>query len=98
MQLITMSVDPANDTPERLLDFSKKFNAKLNWAFITGEKTVISGLLKSLGVYAADKNDHSNMVIVGNDDTHTWTRLYGFPQADEIITALKNITGDGKNQ
>jgi protein SCO1 len=98
LQLITISVDPVNDTPERLLEFSKKFNTKPNWAFITGEKTVISGLLKSLGVYAADINEHSNMVIVGNDATHTWTRLYGFPQADEIITALKNITGDSKNQ
>jgi protein SCO1 len=98
VQLITISVDPVNDTPQRLLGFSKKFNAKPNWAFVTGEKTVISGLLKSLGVYTADKNEHSNMVIVGNDATHTWTRLYGFPQADEIITALKNITGDNKNQ
>jgi protein SCO1 len=98
VQLITISVDPVNDTPERLLEFSKKFKAEPDWTFITGEKTIISELLKNLGVYTANKNDHSNMIIVGNDANHQWTRLYGFPQADEIISALKNITGESKNK
>lgn len=97
VQLITVTVDPVNDTPERLLEFSKRFNAASGWEFITGERQVISGLLKNLGVYTADRNDHSNVVIVGNDSKHRWTRLYGFPQADEILTALKNITVENKN-
>lgn len=97
-QLITISVDPVNDTPEKFLLFSKKFNAQQGWAFITGEKTVISGLLKNLGVYSASKNEHTNMVIVGNDATQTWTRLYGFPQADEIIVALKNVAGKSNDK
>lgn len=91
VELITITVDPANDTPERLLNFSKKFKAEPGWVFITGEQTVISGLLKKLGVYTADRNEHSNMVIIGNEAQHRWTRLYGFPQADEIITTLKDI-------
>ena len=98
VQLITISVDPVNDTPERLLEFSKKFKAEPDWSFITGEKTIISELLKNLGVYTANKNDHSNIIIVGNDGNHQWTRLYGFPQADEIISALKNITGESKHK
>lgn len=97
VQLISVSVDPVNDTPERLLKFSKKFKAEPNWAFVTGEKTDISGLLKNLGVYTADKKDHSNMVIVGNDANHQWVRLYGFPEADEIIATLKNVTDSNKH-
>lgn len=97
-QLISISIDPVYDTPDKLLAFSKKFNAQPGWAFITGEKIVISGLLKSFGVYTVDKNEHSNMVIVGNDASHTWTRLYGFPQADEIISALKNVAGKSNNK
>lgn len=97
-QLITVSVDPVNDTPESLFEFSKKFNAQPGWAFITGEKIVISGLLKSLGAFTADKNEHTNMIIIGNDATHIWTRLYGFPQANEIIAALKNVVGKSNNK
>ena len=97
VQLITISVDPDSDTPERLLEFSKRFKAKPGWSFITGEKSTISGLLKNLGAYTADKNAHSNVVILGNEAKHQWTRLYGFPQADDIIAALKNITGAYQN-
>jgi protein SCO1/2 len=98
VQLITISVDPVNDTPERLLEFSKKFKAEPGWMFITGEKAVISGLIKTLGAYTTDKNNHSNMVIVGNDAKHRWTRLYGYPQADEIIDSLKYSADVSKNK
>jgi cytochrome oxidase Cu insertion factor (SCO1/SenC/PrrC family) len=98
VQFITISVDPVNDTPERLLEFSKRFKAEPGWAFITGEKPVISGLLKSLGTFAADKNEHSNMVIIGNEVNHQWMRLYGLPQAEEILAALKNVTGASRRQ
>jgi protein SCO1 len=98
VQLITISVDPVNDTPERLLEFSKKFKAGPGWEFITGESQLISELLKNLGAYAGEKNNHSNMVIIGDDANHRWTRLYGFPQADEIISVLKYITSASKNK
>ncbi len=98
VQLITVTVDPTNDTPERLLAISKKFNAAPGWEFITGERQVISGLLKNLGVYTTDRNDHSNVVIVGNDVNQQWTRLYGFPQADEIISALHNVSAKNKSK
>lgn len=92
VQLITISVDPENDTPERLLEFSKKFNAQPGWAFVTGEKAAIVGILNRFGVYSPDKNNHSNLVIAGNEAHHQWIRLYDFPQAEEIIAALHNLT------
>jgi protein SCO1 len=97
VQLITISVDPDNDTPGRLLEFSKRFKAESGWSFITGEKSTISRLLKNMGVYTTDKNEHSNVVILGNEAKHQWIRLYGFPQADDIIAALKNIAGVQQN-
>ncbi|NOT10527.1 MAG: SCO family protein [Methylococcaceae bacterium] len=97
VQLITISVDPDNDTPERLLAFSNKFGAGPGWVFVTGDHAAISGLLKNFGVYSADRNKHSNMVIVGNDTKHQWTRLYGLPQADDIISALNKIAGAKRN-
>src|ERR1051325_6070548 len=34
VQLISISVDPAIDTPERLRDFAAKFKAEPGWAFV----------------------------------------------------------------
>lgn len=93
VQLISISVDPVNDTPERLLEFCKTYKTEPGWIFVTGEKSTIAELLKSLGAYSADRNQHSNMVIVGNAAAKQWTRLYGFPQADVIMAATKTIAG-----
>src|SRR5699024_11486805 len=37
LQLVSFSVDPENDTPEALTEFSEEHNADLdNWTFLTG--------------------------------------------------------------
>src|SRR5262245_60823153 len=38
VQLISVSVDPITDTPERLRDFAARFGAGPGWTFVTGEK------------------------------------------------------------
>lgn len=91
VHLITISIDPAVDTPERLLAFSQKFQAGPGWSFITAEKTALDGLLKTLEVFSADKALHTNQIIVGNDLIGRWTRLYGMPNAKTIVTALQQV-------
>src|SRR6185295_11562129 len=43
--LISISVDPATDTPQRLSDFSAKFKAGPGWTFVTGDPAEIGSLL-----------------------------------------------------
>lgn len=77
VQLISVSVDPTVDVPERLQAFAAKFKAGPGWTFVTGEKSKIDALLKALGASAADKNDHTPMVLIGNERSGYWTRIYG---------------------
>src|SRR5215510_13852824 len=46
LQLISISVDPTVDTPERLNAFAEKFHAGPGWTFVTGDKTEIDTLLQ----------------------------------------------------
>jgi len=75
--LISVSVDPGVDTPERLHDFAEKFKAGPGWTFVTGEKNDIDSILQALGVGVANKNDHTPLVLIGNDATGVWTRTHG---------------------
>ena len=36
IQLLSISIDPLNDTPEHLLSFKKKFNGGPGWSLLTG--------------------------------------------------------------
>lgn len=88
VQLISISVDPTVDTPERLFDFAAKFKAGPGWTFVTGDKQEIDSLLRALGAAVADKNDHTPMILVGNDATSYWTRTYGLSSPNALVKVI----------
>lgn len=88
VQLISVSVDPTVDTPERLQAFAKKFNAEPGWTFVTGDKAEIDSLLQALGVAVVNKNDHTPMVLIGNEATDRWTRTYGLSSPKKIVDLI----------
>ena len=88
-QLISVSVDPTTDTPERLRDFAAKFKAGPGWTFVTGDKVEIDSLLQALGVAVADKNDHTPMILVGNDRQGFWSRAYGLAAPSTLVKAIE---------
>ena len=88
IELISVSVDPATDTPERLFDFAEKFKAGPGWTFVTGDRAEIDSLLRALGVAVADKNDHTPTVLVGNDATGYWTRAYGLATPATLVKVI----------
>jgi cytochrome oxidase Cu insertion factor (SCO1/SenC/PrrC family) len=88
VQLISISVDPTTDTPERLRDFAAKFKAGPNWAFVTGDKARIDSVLQALGAAVSNKNDHPPMIIIGNDASNYWTRAYGLTSPVKLVDLL----------
>lgn len=88
IKLISISVDPAVDTPERLREFANKFKAGPGWTFVTGEKADIDSLLQRLGAGAGNKNDHTSMILVGNETADFWTRTYGLSSPSALIKVM----------
>ena len=87
-RLISISVDPTVDTPERLRDFASKFKAGPGWTFVTGDKTEIDSLLQRLGAGVGNKNDHTSMILIGNDTADVWTRTYGLSSPSVIMKVI----------
>jgi protein SCO1 len=87
--LISVSVDPTTDVPERLKDYAAKFKAGPGWTFVTGEKTEIDKLLAALGAAVADKSDHTPMILIGNDSAGYWTREYGLSAPSQLVGIIK---------
>lgn len=86
--LISISVDPTTDVPERLKAFAAKFKAGPGWTFVTGRKPDIDLLLKALGASVSDKTDHTPMVLVGNESAGYWTRSYGLAPPAILVKVI----------
>ena len=86
--LISISVDAMNDTPEKLRQFAAKFEVGPGWLFLTGKKAEIDGLLTALGAFGNARDDHSPLMLIGNDAAARWTRLHGLAPAATLVATL----------
>jgi cytochrome oxidase Cu insertion factor (SCO1/SenC/PrrC family) len=96
--LISVSVDPLTDVPERLKSFAAKFGAGPGWTFVTGRKPEIDKLLRALGAYVSDKNNHSPIILVGNEPIGYWTRSYGLAPASSIAKLIAEAAARATQQ
>ena len=90
VQLISISVDPTTDVPERLKEYATKFKAGPGWTFVTGNKAEIESILTAFGTAVADKNDHTPMVLIGNESSGYWTRAYGLSRPSVLVNLIKD--------
>ena len=91
VHLISISVDPLTDTPERLKAWGAKFKAGPGWTFVTGEKQEMDKLLTALGAAVSKREDHTPAMIIGNDSKGVWTRTYGLAKINQILGVLNDV-------
>ena len=92
--LVSISVDPVTDTPPRLKEYAKKFNARAGWTFLTGKKENVETALYKLGQYIENKDDHKTIIIIGNETTGLWKKAFGMARPEELIAAVKSVADD----
>ena len=91
VRLVSVSVDPGRDTPERLKAYSERHGAKPGWFWMTGDKPSVDEVLKGLGAYTPDFEDHPSMVLVGDARSGQWTRFFGFPSPAQLSAAVDEL-------
>ena len=97
VHLISVSVDPEVDTPQRLKAWAAKFGARPGWTLVTGDRNDVNRLLKALGVYTAGIADHSPLVLLGNEAAHRWTRAYGLAPPAKLAELIDQMIAPAAN-
>jgi protein SCO1 len=92
--LVSITVDPATDTPERLKQYASKFHAGPGWLFLTGKKENVDWALYKLGQYVEAKDDHKTVFIIGKEPTGLWKKAFGMAKADELVAIVNSVVDD----
>jgi protein SCO1/2 len=92
--LLSITVDPETDTPERLKAYAKQMKAKPGWLFLTGTKENVNFALGKLGLYTVEKQNHVTMFIIGNEPTGLWKKTQGTAVADDLIHIVQTVLDD----
>ena len=63
--IISISIDPENDTPAALQEHAKRIGATSpNWHFLTGDRTYIGNLADKFNIYVGDQEDEGGKALI----------------------------------
>lgn len=95
---VSISVDPENDTPERLKAFAGSFYDGPGWTFVTGDPATLAAIGYKLGNRGERPSDHRNEVVIGNDATGEWARNTPFGEIDSLVMAILDLDPEWRAQ
>ena len=88
VHLMSISVDPEEDTPARLREYAKRFGAGPSWQHYTGTVAASLAAQRAFDAYKGDKMSHTPLTLVRPTPTGPWVRFDGFATADMILKEL----------
>jgi len=97
---LSISLDPAHDTPAVLRAYARTFGAGPGWYFLTGRRTDVERLRRALGVYDldplvdADRAQHAGLIVLGNEPRARWKAIAGLSQPIRIRQAIERTILD----
>ena len=91
--LLSISIDPRTDTPERLRAWKEKFHGQPGWTLLTGSQADVTTLLKAVGLFVTDFEDHTPISLLGDIEQDRWSRISGLTSPSvmaELIASQLN--------
>jgi protein SCO1/2 len=91
VKMVSISIDPEYDTPEKLQAYAQRFNAGPNWQFLTGEMADIVAIEKAFDAYRGAKMSHEPLTYIKASESSSWVRLEGIASAEDIMNEYKQL-------
>jgi len=85
VHLVSISIDPEQDTPERLRAYAKKFHAGPEWQYYTGTLTASRAAQQAFSAYRGDKMSHLPVTLMRAAPGKAWLRIDGYVTPDELL-------------
>jgi len=75
--MVSISIDPENDTPEVLTGYSKSYQAQPGWDFLTGSPEDIHTVMSAFNTQPTDMSTLDSPVLLRAPGEDHWLRLAG---------------------
>lgn len=87
-RFVTVTIDPDNDTPERLAAFSRQFGIERDWTFLTGEFDDLIRVQQAFDVYRGAKAAHPPVVLLKRANESDWVRIEGMAAPSDLLAVF----------
>jgi protein SCO1/2 len=94
VHILSITVDPGHDTPALLREYAERFEAQPGWHFLTGSEENVRFALAKLGFAVETKDDHSTIVLLGNEKTGLWKKANGLAGTAALVEIFDSVLND----
>ncbi len=95
VHMVSVSIDPEQDTPERLLEYAQRYHAGPQWHHYTGTLDASIEVQKAFESYYVDKMNHRPVVFMRAAPGSAWVRLEGFTTPDDLVREYRQLQAAG---
>jgi protein SCO1/2 len=92
--IVSITVDPQRDTPEKVREYAGAFRAGPGWLFLTGKPENVNWVNYRLGQYLEDPEKHLGVYIIGNLRTGLWVKASPAAGVEDLLRQLETAIAD----
>ena len=85
-RMVSISIDPEQDTPARLKDYAHNFAAGPDWIMLTGRLADSIAVQRAFDAYRGDKMNHEPTTYLRAAPDQPWIRLDGLASANDLLS------------
>ena len=91
VRLVSVSIDPEHDTPERLRDYAQRFQAAEGWQLLTGRLEDVIAVQQAFDAFRGSKANHIPLALLRVAPEGPWVRMQGFASANELVQEYRQL-------
>jgi protein SCO1/2 len=93
VHLVSISIDPENDTPKVMKEYLKRYRAQPGWDFLTGSRADIDKVMHAFDAYIPNKMYHYPLNLIRDPKNGKWVRIFGLTSTSEFMNEYKKVGG-----
>jgi protein SCO1/2 len=93
VRLVSISIDPENDTPRMMKEYLKRYRARPGWDFLTGSRKDIDSVMRAFNAYIPNKMSHYPLMLIRVPRDGTWLRIFGILSTSEFMDEVQKAGG-----
>lgn len=91
VHIMSISIDPEQDTPARLREYARKFHAGVGWQHYTGTLAASIAAQRAFDVYRGAKMSHAAVTLMRAAPGKPWVRIEGFVTPDQLVRYYREL-------
>lgn len=96
VRLISISIDPDNDTPSVMAEYLDRYNAQPGWDFLTGKRDDIFLVMKAFDAFVSNKMDHYPVTFLHAPGADKWIRINDLLSSAELMEEYRLLQKEQK--